>query len=636
MLPCSGPGFIAKAAPRAAFFCALWAPLVIAAPASDLSGSADVTGVLEVIHSDDFDNKDGQFGYFVRDERTQKRYRLRFKGEPPAHLKSGAKVRARGAAKDKDLVLGADATGTPTLQTLTLAPATMAGEQKVLVLGANFTDAPLACTRDSINNLMFTDPNGNSVNALYRDMSQNQVWLTGSAAGPFNLGVASTSTCSPDAWASTLESAARASGIDVSAYARRVYVFPRNSCGYAGMGTVGGSPSRSWIMRCDVPSVYAHEFGHNLGMHHAATPTSEYGDTSDIMGISTSVMYETNAPHQEQLGWVPSYLIKSVTGSGTFDIAPLGAAAGASPAPQVLKIAKPDTGEFYYLSYRQPLGFDRNLAAHYMNGVSVHRYKGDGSSTRTYLMQTLSDGTSFTDGVNKITVTQVAHGAGYATVQAQVGAVTSCTRTAPAVSVTPATQTLLAGTSAKYTFTVTNRDSASCAASAFSLSGTAPAGWNKTLSAASLALAPGATGSAVMTVASPVNATAGTYGLTIAAGDASLSGHGASGNASYVVNVPNVATPTNDTIAPSVPTPLAATSSRRRAYLSWGASSDNVQVTGYILYRDGVAIANVQVPSFLDTNVRVGVTYTYKVVARDAAGNVSGFSAPAAVTIKRY
>mgnify|MGYP006989108283 CR=1 FL=1 len=51
---------------------------------------------------------------------------------------------------------------------------------------------------------------------------------------------------------------------------------------------------------------------------------------------------------------------------------------------QSLKIAKPDTGEYYYLAYRRIIG-DFNAIPYYLRDqLSIYRYKGDGSSNKTY------------------------------------------------------------------------------------------------------------------------------------------------------------------------------------------------------------------------------------------------------------
>jgi chitodextrinase len=85
---------------------------------------------------------------------------------------------------------------------------------------------------------------------------------------------------------------------------------------------------------------------------------------------------------------------------------------------------------------------------------------------------------------------------------------------------------------------------------------------------------------------------------------------------------------TADTQAPSVPAGLAAVGGDATSLaLRWNASTDNVGVTGYTVYRDGNAAATVATPSWTDRSVVSGVLYTYTVVAFDAAGNRSAASA---------
>ena len=57
--------------------------------------------------------------------------------------------------------------------------------------------------------------------------------------------------------------------------------------------------------------------------------------------------------------------------------------------------------------------------------------------------------------------------------------------------------------------------------------------------------------------------------------------------------------------------------------LSWTASTDNVAVTGYNVYRDGAQVGTPTAPSFQDSGLAPATTYSYTVSARDAAGNVS-------------
>jgi hypothetical protein len=66
--------------------------------------------------------------------------------------------------------------------------------------------------------------------------------------------------------------------------------------------------------------------------------------------------------------------------------------------------------------------------------------------------------------------------------------------------------------------------------------------------------------------------------------------------------------------------------------LSWTASTDNVGVAGYRIYRNGSLVATSQATSYLDSGLSPQTTYTYAVSAYDAAGNVSALSAPVSAT----
>jgi chitodextrinase len=82
-----------------------------------------------------------------------------------------------------------------------------------------------------------------------------------------------------------------------------------------------------------------------------------------------------------------------------------------------------------------------------------------------------------------------------------------------------------------------------------------------------------------------------------------------------------------DTQAPSQPTNLnASVISATRIDLSWDASSDNVGVSGYKVYRDGTLIGTTTSTSYSSKNLTPSTTYTYQVKAFDAASNESIFS----------
>jgi hypothetical protein len=96
-----------------------------------------------------------------------------------------------------------------------------------------------------------------------------------------------------------------------------------------------------------------------------------------------------------------------------------------------------------------------------------------------------------------------------------------------------------------------------------------------------------------------------------------------------------------DSSPPSVPTGLQLTAlpnnSRR---LTWGAATDNVGVTHYVVYRNDVELATLTEQSFTDSKgcfgARLGSTrtFTYQVAAQDAAANTSGQSEQVSVPVK--
>ena len=130
----------------------------------------------------------------------------------------------------------------------------------------------------------------------------------------------------------------------------------------------------------------------------------------------------------------------------------------------------------------------------------------------------------------------------------------------------------------------------------------------------------------------------GVYSYAVAAYDSS-------GNVSARSTPVNV-TLVLDTAPPSVPTGLTATPtttyvsySSTTIALSWNASTDNVGVVGYYVYRDGVKITTstsspVTATSYTDTVPPAqSWTYTYTVAAYDAAGNISAYSSPVKVLV---
>ncbi|WP_438710492.1 fibronectin type III domain-containing protein [Aquimarina muelleri] len=110
----------------------------------------------------------------------------------------------------------------------------------------------------------------------------------------------------------------------------------------------------------------------------------------------------------------------------------------------------------------------------------------------------------------------------------------------------------------------------------------------------------------------------------------------AAGNVSDFSNTLTVTTKeTRDTQAPSVPANVTASNVEETSLsLSWTASTDNVGVTGYDVYQGNTMITSVSGTSYSVTGLTANTTYTFRVKAKDAAGNVSDFSNTLTVTTK--
>ena len=88
-----------------------------------------------------------------------------------------------------------------------------------------------------------------------------------------------------------------------------------------------------------------------------------------------------------------------------------------------------------------------------------------------------------------------------------------------------------------------------------------------------------------------------------------------------------------DTQPPTAPTNLVATAfSYHQINLAWTASTDNVGVVGYDIYRNGTLMDTTTSTSYSDAELNPLTTYTYYVKARDAAGLISGASNTASAT----
>jgi len=612
--------------------------------------SVYVTGELDVILAEDFETGESTLHYNVLDHKNNKAYRVKFDKKPKDGLMSGARVKIRGKVEGDDFVV-LDGSS-PDDFTVTEDAPIATDARRVAVIVVNFQDASVDCSNEEIANLVFADPAQNfdngCVSNFFDESSFGGLSLNsdtdGDGArdvfGPFQINVSISSACDYYSWAYEAEDMATAAGIDLSLYQHLQFVIPpENPCSWGGVANVGcGTQCRSWIAYCDRDNFYSHEFGHNLGMRHAATDTnndgvteSAYGDSSDVMGL---VYAQPNAPHKEQMGWFDAYpeRIVDIGTGGTFYVAPLEVNPWDTSLPQVLKVPKPGTSDHYYFSYRVRTGWDGGLQDAYANKLNVHRFRGSGS---TYFIRALNDGEQFADG--DFTISVVSHNtdplSGYIEVQVETAGTAEpvCSLEQQSVSFDTASWTASAGgATLDYDVRLTNNDSSACGSSVFNLTPTLPSGWTVSVSPNSVTLQPGASVTAVMSVTSPIGTEDGSYAVNVRASDSSNSHGDVSASGTYVIN----------SAPPESVTDLTASIKRKtKVALNWSATYDGAGqlIDTYDVYRDlgtgFVLVATASASQFTDSSTVSGVAYRYCVTAVDDAGTLSGSSNIVSITV---
>ena len=566
--------------------------------ASTLEQNLELEGQLEVLY-EDYEDGSVKLRHFLKSSFGE-RFELRL-AQAQRQWRSGQNVRAQGWLlsspdassgpiqgdivlndDDSGLLLLADAaTGSTNTSGSDLAydlPNTL-GAQRTLAMLVNFQDAPSnkPWTSDQAKSLVF-----GSVSDFFKENSNQQTWLTGSVAGWYTLPVSST-VCDGFAIEQYGKSAAQAAGYDLSQYDRFLFIFPQNSCGYSGMGQVGAMPSNTWINGSLILRTIAHEMGHNFGLQHAhaldcggttlgsTCSSQEYGDTLDIMGYSGTVAH-FNAFNKERLGWLASSNIVEVKSAGSYTLVPT---TNQTSSTKALKIPRgldaSGAPSYYYIEYRQPTGFDAQITdrgvvdpANVFQGVAVHQASPSNGNSGQLLDMTagsnfvdmkdaaLTGGRSFSDASAGINLNTEWTDAGQALVSVDFGGAIApvCTRSAPAVSVSPAQSSWLpAGSSYSYSVSLSNKDSSGCASSSFSLSTVKPSGWSASLGSSSLSLAPGASGSFSLSVGAPSGTSDGLYNVGASASANTLS---STGGASFVVDNPVASNQAPKALADSV------------------------------------------------------------------------------------
>lgn len=382
-------------------------------------GGVDVTGTLEVAHTDDFVNPPTVLSWVKTDDGK----RVALAGHEH-DLAPGSRVHVHG--NRVAAVGGVETLAPATIDVLAAPAAATLRVRNIAVLLVNFTDDPTAqpYTAAAVDSLFFGP--GQSVKNYFEEEARGTVTVTGHVFDWRTIADVSTSGCPFNHWGDLAQQ-----GLDLTSYTNIVVAWPwengATGCSFAGAAYVPGTMSfnnGSMGLR-----VVSHELSHNFGVMHASSlqctsggvPVAlsgtctyqEYGDPCSIMGLASH--YHAAASMVGQMGWLAPTEVQTVT-NGTFQVWPL-----LQPGPvKLLRVARGD-GTWLYLDIRAVTGiFDAfSPADHCQTGISIRLSPDEpapgGRVTNSKLVDThpetptadaaLDPGRTITDLLSGITIT---------------------------------------------------------------------------------------------------------------------------------------------------------------------------------------------------------------------------------------
>ncbi|WP_336922553.1 hypothetical protein [Aquipuribacter sp. SD81] len=294
---------------------------------------------------------------------------------------------------------------------------------------------PAKGTRDGTTTATLTDVVGRGANTYWQQQTRGQRGFRVVRA------VGWTSFASPcseafDVWN---EVAAKVGWTGGTRRHLLLYIPSANGCG-SGLGTVGSSPDsggRAWV-GTPMPSIVAHELGHNLGLGHAngllCTDRSdgtyasgawqsgcshhEYRNYYDVMGVSWSNLGSLAAPNADALG-----VLRSTERLVTSEPVRVHLVPQTGEGLRVLRI---DEGAAtYYVEYRVASGWDAWLGSNSRGldaGVVVTRRSPVSARQSVLLDGSVTSGTRTSDWASALrrgTTLRTASGATTITVEQQ-------------------------------------------------------------------------------------------------------------------------------------------------------------------------------------------------------------------------
>ena len=658
--------------------------VLIAAPVMASSAAAQVvtlSGMFSSVHEDALGTYHESDHHFLQVGAEQ--YELQFSGQAPEG-ETGALVTVTGQLDGHTLVVGSRQGAFRIRREGPISPVTSRAAGLSSATGGSAqghtvqsSGGAIATARVAAVLINFTDLNtkpytssqvasalygsSTSAKAFFEEESKGRMTVSGAVFGWYTIS-ATTAACNWSNWVTLGTAAANAAGANLAGFTNVMFIFPNTTqCGFAGLGYVPGTVT---LLNGTLSvQVMTHELGHNYGLGHANAIDCSVGGTrvslssaanctekayADPFGTMGNNALRHNPGSQlGELGWLGASEKVVVTPGNTFTISPY----FSSGAIKLVRIPRGD-GSYFDLDYRMAYGAIDTFAAGSpaVSGVMIRLGWGTASPTNSPLATLLIDttpstatladapllvGRTFTDPVSSISFTTTSVSA----LAVQIRVLEGIDPSAPAgITATPAAD----GSSVALAWGAAT-DNVAVGGYQISRNGTALT----TVGAAARAYADTSTaaGTSYSYTVAAVD-TSGNAGPTASAATTTPSGGGASPSPTATASPdpsasPNpsaapspTATPApsaspsptpnpGDTQAPTAPEPLDGTAATTSVSLSWGASSDDTSVTGYVITRNGATVATVAGTSWTDTHRAPRTSYTYTVSAVDTGLNHS-------------
>jgi len=285
--------------------------------------------------------------------------------------------------------------------------AAAASQHKLLLILVNFQDTDgLKHGRDEVKYIAFEADN--SVTNFYAENSYGQIQLTGNVFPSSSYSqdwyqLDMDYTCDLNAIASAaaqaLENEEGDQVVDFLSYKHLMVVMPDGDCGrgasYVGERTFASpdgnvSMTLGWVSDNTTPWPYGigHELGHGFGSWHAgmykcdnvpydtsSCQLQAVQDLGNIMSVPVSRPGQFSAVQKDTIGFFDSQhnIIEvnsnNINSDGIYELTPY---ESIDPGLKAIKV-KRDNGKFWYIEFRQPIGFDANLGADPdFDGVLIH------------------------------------------------------------------------------------------------------------------------------------------------------------------------------------------------------------------------------------------------------------------------